>query len=74
MKPRILSCALALLMLPGIGAASENEGEKKGLTAEADPLPETGSTNFRVDLTTIPEPAVALLGSIGLLILLLRRK
>jgi hypothetical protein len=71
---------LALLAFPAIGHAAN--GDPAALAAYADggqahagfgPVL-NGGADSKGGFTIVPEPAVALLGGIGLLILLLRRK
>lgn len=46
----------------------------RAFTNEGDRLSDNGGANYKANFTVVPEPAVAFLGGVGLLILLRRRK
>ena len=46
----------------------------RAFTNEGDRFSNAGGANYKANFTVVPEPAVALLGGLGLLILLCRRK
>ena len=63
-------------LLNGITTNGDYEVEifYRAFTNEGDRFSNNGGANFKAGFTVVPEPAVALLGGIGLLILLCRRK
>jgi hypothetical protein len=63
-------------LLGGITGNGDYEVEifYRAFTNEGDRLSDNGGANYKASFSVVPEPAVALLGSIGLLILLGRRK
>lgn len=74
MKSGILSSMLALIAFPSALAAGNDESEQVRRISEKVKAPASKDAGPGINFTTVPEPAVALLGGLGLLILLLRRK